>query len=171
MGPPAPAVSRDGNRGPDTRGGRSVHEGRSELTPGRGGVVVDTDVYSARLVPGSVVAQRYEALVVGRPIFLCFQTVAEMRYGALLRNWGTDRVRGLETAINAARLVNSGTDLIRTYTQLRVACERQGHGLSQQDHDADRWIAATAVLLDLPLVSNDRIFEGAPGLDLLAARS
>ncbi|MGH9178459.1 MAG: hypothetical protein ACRD0N_07885 [Acidimicrobiales bacterium] len=48
--------------------------------------------------------------------------------------------------------------------RLRVACERAGHALGQPEHDADRWIAATAVQLGIPLVSDDRLFTGTPGL-------
>ena len=33
-------------------------------------------------------------------------------------------------------------------------------------HIADRWIAATAIRLGIPLVSNNGIFRGAPGLTL-----
>jgi predicted nucleic acid-binding protein len=39
-----------------------------------------------------------------------------------------------------------------------------GHALSQREHDADRWIAATAIRLGIPLVSNDGVFAHAPGL-------
>jgi len=59
----------------------------------RGPVVVDTDVYSARLIPDSTLARRYEPLLVGRAEFVSFQTVAEVRYGALLRRWGDARLR------------------------------------------------------------------------------
>ena len=60
---------------------------------------------------------------------------------------------------------------MRAYADLRVACERAGHALGQRDHDADRWIAATALRHGIPLVSNDRIFEGNPGLVLKAVRT
>jgi len=33
-------------------------------------------------------------------------------------------------------------------------------------HTADRWIAAVAIRLGIPLVSNDGIFHGAPGLSV-----
>jgi len=134
----------------------------------RGPVVVDTDVYSARFVPGSALALRYEPLLVGRLEVLSFQTVAELRYGALLRGWGIARLRHLDAAIANAEVVQTGPDLIRVYAELRVACERVGHALCQREHDADRWVAATAVRLGISLVSNDRIFEGAPGLVLEA---
>ena len=57
------------------------------------------------------------------------------------------------------------------YAQLRVDCERIGHALGQRDHDADRWIAATALRLGVPLVSNDQIFRDVPGLVLESAAS
>jgi len=110
-------------------------------------VVVDTDVYSARFVPNSSLALRYEPLLVGRPEVLSFQTVAEVRYGALLRGWGSVRLRRLDVAIAEAEIVDSGPDLIRVYAEFRVACERIGHALSQREHDADRWVAATALRL------------------------
>ncbi len=116
----------------------------------RGPVVGDTDVYSARLTPNSSLAQRYEALLVGRAAFLSFQTVAEVRYGAHLRRWGSTRLLRLDAEIARAEIVHTGKDLLRTYVELRVACERSGHALGQRDHDADRWIAATALRLDIP---------------------
>ncbi len=134
--------------------------------PNRGPVVVDTDVFSASLTPNSSLARRYDSLLVGRPAFLSFQTVAELRYGALLRGWGGARVRRLETAVAHAEIVHTGHDLVRIYAELRVTCERIGHALCQRNHDADRWIAATALRLRIPLVSNDRIFENTPGLHL-----
>lgn len=134
----------------------------------RGPVVVDTDVCSARLIPNSALARRYETLLLGRVEFISFQTVAELRYGALLRGWGNTRVRRMETEIGRTEIVHSGSDLIRVYAELRVACQRIGHALCQREHDADRWIAATALRLDVLLVSNDRIFEDTPGLTVEA---
>lgn len=139
--------------------------------PDRGPVVVDTDVYSARLIPNSTLARRYEPLLVGRAEFVAFQTVAEVRYGALLRGWGAARLRRMEAEFGRIEIVHSGLDLIRVYVELRVACQRMGHALSQREHDADRWIAATAIRLDVPLVSNDGVFDNTPGLRLETARS
>lgn len=130
----------------------------------RGPVVVDTDVFSARLIPDSALARRYEPLLLGRVEFISFQTVAEVRYGALLRGWGATRLRRMEAEIARTEVVHTGPDLIRIYADLRVACQRAGHALAQREHDADRWIAATAIRLGLPLVSNDGVFLGAPGL-------
>lgn len=43
--------------------------------------------------------------------------------------------------------------------------------LAARVHDGDRWIAATAIRLGLPLVSDDRIFHGAPCVQLVTAPS
>ncbi|GMU79045.1 MAG: hypothetical protein AMXMBFR46_18380 [Acidimicrobiia bacterium] len=132
----------------------------------RGPVVVDTDVFSARFVPDSTLARRYEPLLVGRVEYLSFQTVAEVRYGALQRGWGNARRGRLEAAMARVEVVHTGDELIRVYAELRVACTRAGHALGQREHDADRWVAATALRLGVPLVSNDRVFDGTPGLAL-----
>ena len=72
--------------------------------------------------------------------------------------------------------MNANTRLLRFQTRsdgrplLRVACQRVSHALCQREHDADRWIAATALRLDVRSVSSDLIFETTPGLGLEAVR-
>jgi predicted nucleic acid-binding protein len=80
----------------------------------RGAIAIDTDVFSADLVPTSRLAERYAPIS----------------------------------------------------AQLRADCVRIGHALAQREHNADRWIAATAIRLGIPLVSNDTIFKAVPGLTL-----
>lgn len=137
----------------------------------RGPAVIDTDVYSSELVPGSVLAERYRPLTVGRPTFISFQTAAEIRFGALRRGWGDARRVRMEARLAAAETVHSGPGLVALYAQLRADCFVAGHPLAQKIHDGDRWIAATALRLGLPLVSNDGIFEGVPGLVLESLRT
>ena len=136
------------------------------MAQARGPVVIDTDVFSARLVPNSTLARRYEATLAGRLEVISFQTAAEVRYGAELRGWGGARLARMEATLGGVRIEYPGPDLVRTYAELRVACQRAGHALSQREHDADRWIAATAIRLGLPLVSNDGVFQNTPGLVL-----
>ena len=45
-----------------------------------------------------------------------------------------------------------------------IAC-----ALAQKVHDADRWIAATAIARGLDLISDDTVFELTPGLSLVTA--
>ena len=132
----------------------------------RGPIVIDTDVFSADLVPGSRLTERYASLITGRPAFISFQTAAELRYGAIRRGWGHARMLRLETKLQRVEVVHSGPELVAVYAQLRADCEAAGHALAQKPHTADRWIAATAIRLAIPLVSNDGIFRDAPGLQL-----
>lgn len=64
------------------------------MSPGksRGPIVIDTDVFSAELVPGSRLAELYAPIVTGRLAFSSSQTAAELRYGALRRGWGEARM-------------------------------------------------------------------------------
>lgn len=136
----------------------------------RGPVVVDTDVYSARLIPNSLLARRYEPLLVGRQEFISFQTAGEVRYGALRGGWGARRLDRMEAALAEIEIVHSGEELIQVYAELRATCARIGHALHQREHNGDRWIAATAIRLGIPVASNDGIFEGVPGLTLETLR-
>lgn len=136
-----------------------------------GPVVVDTDVFSAGLASRqrSCLVRRYAPILAGRPAFLSFQTVMELRFGALHGGWGSARLLRLETMIQRAEIVHTGADLIAVCAELRSECVSAGHALGQSEHNADRWIAATAIRLGVPLVSNDRIFRDVPGLTLETA--
>lgn len=135
----------------------------------RGPIVTDTKVFGADLVPGSPLADRYEPVIVGRPAFSSFQTVAELYFGALQRGWGASRMLKMEAKLGCVEVVHSGPELVLVHARLRVACLRIGHALAQRAHEADRWIAATALPLGVPLVSDDQIFRDVPGLTLEAA--
>lgn len=74
----------------------------------RGPIVTDTDVYGADWVGSSNLAAAYEPVVVGRLAFISFQTAAELRYGAIRRNWGPARMLALEGKIGEAETVHSG---------------------------------------------------------------
>ncbi len=137
--------------------------------PRRGPIVIDTDVFSAELVPGSKLAERYAPIIAGRPAFISFQTATELRYGALRRGWGAARMLKLDVRLRYAEIIHTGPELVLVHAGLRADCEAVGHALAQRAHNADRWIAATALRLGVPLVSNDRIFRGVPGLALESA--
>jgi predicted nucleic acid-binding protein len=72
-------------------------------------------------------------------------------------------VAGVET-------VWPGPNLTDVYVALRAWCVRTGHGLGHKEHEADRWIAATALWLGVPLVSHDAIFFAVDRLELLTRR-
>lgn len=132
-------------------------------------VVVDTSVISTEL-DERLRSRRlaYEPHLTGRSLLLSFQTVAELHYGALRASWGELRMRRLQRLLaEDTRPVESDPGMAAVAARLRVGCERIGHALGAKEHEGDRWVAATAIRLGLPLVAHDGIFFDAPGLQLI----
>ena len=69
---------------------------------------------------------------------------------ARLAGWGPGKLRRLEYEIARAEIVWPGPHLVEAYASLRTWCVRTGHGLGQKGHEADRWVAATAIWLRVP---------------------
>lgn len=134
----------------------------------RGPVVIDTGVFSARLGRHEGhLATEYKSVLEGRPAVISFVTVAELRYGAKVAGWGSKRSQRLNHELTRAKIVWSGMELAEQYAVLRAWCVKNGHGLGQKDHEADRWVAATAIRLGVPLVAHDSIFANVDGLELI----
>ena len=124
-------------------------------------VVVDTMVVSWLLDERpNLLADRYRDLI-GSARLLAFQTVMELRFGALRAEWGELRRHRLERGIAELTVTQPDDAMITACAQLRAGCQRIGHSFGDKLHDGDRWIAATAIRLRCPLVSHDIIFKGA----------
>lgn len=136
--------------------------------PSRPPVVIDTGVFGAPLSrAGHERAFRYRALVNDRNWAISFVTVAELRFGASYAGWGQSRLARLDALVARAAIVWAGPQLLQQYADLQAWRTRRGHGLGQKDHEADRWVAATAMMLGIPLVAHDAIFKNVDGLELL----
>lgn len=136
------------------------------IVPADSAVVVDTMVVSSLIRPGpdTAPADEYRRLIAERRIIVSFVTVTELRYGAIKAGWGELRGRGLERDLASFVIVQPDDEQMQVCARLRARCDRSGHGLGQKVHEADRWIASLAILLDIDLVSRDAIFRGVPGL-------
>ena len=135
-------------------------------------VVVDTMVISWLLDERpNPLADRYRELIGPAAVLLAFQTVAELRYGAIRAGWGELRRRRLERSIAELTVAQPDDQMITTCAELRAQCQRIGHALANKLHDGDRWIAATALRLRCPLVSHDGLFAHTPALQLISADS
>lgn len=113
-------------------------------------------------------AETYKGLVAGRSVMISFATVTEVRYGALKAGWGDLRRRGLERDLGRFVVVQPDDRLMAVCAELRAECERTGRGLGRKMHEADRWIAATALRLGIDLISDDAIFREVDGLHVLS---
>ncbi len=104
--------------------------------------------------------------MVGNQVFLAAATVSELRYGALVAAWGPPRRLRLEQSIQATTLVPVSDSLLGTVAELRYECRRAGHALHDRSHANDLWIAASAIHIGAPLLTDDGVFENVPGLAL-----
>ena len=127
-------------------------------------ICVDTGVLTASLRAGSALEARYRHHLTGRRIVIATQVVAEARFGALRAGWGERRLTELERLVRTTLVLAPDDLTATTFAQLRLACERIGHPLHQKVHAGDLWIAATAVRRNLPLVTDDAVFERCPDL-------
>ena len=133
-------------------------------------VVVDTMVVSALMnsVRRPEPAARYWPLIAERRIVVSFVTVTEMRYGALKAGWGEFRRRVLDRDLARLTIVEPDNDVMNACARLRADGERAGHPLGQKIHEADRWIAATAIHLGIELASDDASFQDVTGLTVIS---
>ena len=128
------------------------------------GVILDTMVVSWLFDDRpNPLADRYRFLIGTRPALLAFQTVMELRFGALRARWGELRRRRLELRIAELTVVQPDDDMITACAELRRRCDEIGHALGNKLHDGDRWVAAAAIRLGIPVVSHDGLFRNAPG--------
>jgi predicted nucleic acid-binding protein len=115
-------------------------------------VVVDTCVLSG-LFRGGSLATSYRQHVVGRSLVISFMTLAELYRWPLERNWGERRRRELEAFVNRRSVVYPfNRALCRQWAITSHQASRNGHPIQA----ADAWIAATAMLHGIPLVTHNR---------------
>ena len=130
-------------------------------------MVVSTLINSARQ-PGP--AAEFSVLIAGRPVVVSFATVTELRHGARKAGWSDLRRRALERDLARFVVVQPDDRLMSLCAELRATCEAAAHPLGQKLHEADRWIAATAIRLDVELVSDDRVFQDVDSLTVRSRR-
>ncbi|MBB4661570.1 putative nucleic acid-binding protein [Conexibacter arvalis] len=129
---------------------------------------MDTTVF-IYLARGQERAQRFLPYVEGRRVVLSFVSVAELWRGAYAQQYGVARRRRLESDIAGTVVVQPTEDLAHEWARLSNEARGMspGHALGQKAQAHDAWIAATARLYKLPLLTEDSDFAGMPGLSLL----
>ncbi len=127
-------------------------------------IVVDTDVASYIFNLHSL-AQHYSDALRGSELVLSFMSVAELRMGAISAGWGGRRRLLLEQFMQRFELLYADNDLCTVWARVRADARATGRALSPQD----AWIAATALVLDVPLATNNtRDFEHVRRLQMLS---
>ena len=110
-------------------------------------LLVDTGVFSVALSRRRRASfDGHVAKLAGNQLFLAAHTVAELRFGALVAEWGDPRRAGLEQAIAATTVIPVSDRLLTTVAETRFACRVAGHPLADPIHSNDLWMAATRVM-------------------------
>jgi len=94
--------------------------------------------------------------------------VAELKFWANYRNWGATRIAALEQHLRRMIIYPVDAKLIDKWAQIMVQAEKTGRHMDSKD----AWIASTALVLELSLVTHNRKhFEGIADLQIISHQS
>jgi predicted nucleic acid-binding protein len=125
-------------------------------------LIVDTDVASF-IHDDTERGAAYSKLMAGSCAGMTLMAVAEFRAGVVQKNWGPRRIASLDAFLQRYMLIETNSEIANVSGGIRACCARVGRALSWPD----AWAAATALWLDVPLVTHDWDLEGIPGLQVL----
>jgi len=127
-------------------------------------VVVDTDIISF-LYKRDTRAKLYEPHLNDPPFIVSFMSLAELRRWALERNWNESRRQQLESYLTRYLVLHSDDLMCDRWAEAMHTARMHGRPIGP----ADAWIAATALLMDVPLVTHNRThYEGVVGLRVIS---
>lgn len=127
-------------------------------------VIVDTDIVSFILKKDSRAAL-YRSHLEGLPKIVAFMTLAELRRWELQNNWGARRIKETREFLDDFTVVHSDEALCQIWAEIMRDARKYGNPIDT----ADAWVAAVALLFDVPLVTNNRRhFENVKNLQIIS---
>ncbi len=127
-------------------------------------VLIDTDVISF-LFKQDTRAELYRPHLHQILSLISFMTVAELNQWALIRNWGEPRKQSLSQHLTRHTLIPFDRDLCQAWAEIRY----EAHSIGRKIETADAWIAATARLYQVPLITNNRAdFDWLKNLNVIS---
>lgn len=130
-------------------------------------VVVDTNVVSFLFKQDSR-ALLYKPHLENKSLIISFMTLAELKQWALRRKWGDAKQKRLENHLYQFTVFHSNDEMCFWWAEGIEQARRNGRVIDT----ADAWIAATALMHDIPLVThNSKHFIGIEGLTVISESS
>lgn len=127
-------------------------------------LLVDTNIISYAYNEHSLWGV-YQPILEGHQLLVAAQTMAELRFGALVRNWGEHKRRRLEVLLSNCAVVHTDDEICTAWARVRSEALTKGRPIGA----GDAWIAATARALEIPFVThNRRDFEFLDDLILIS---
>jgi len=127
-------------------------------------VVIDTDVISF-LYKRDTRARLYEPHLNDPPFIVSFMSLAELRRWTLERNWGEGRRQEPEGYLTRYLILHSDDLMSDRWAYAMNSARLQGQPIGP----ADAWVAATALLLDVPLITHNKVhYRGVEGLRVIS---
>ena len=128
--------------------------------------VLDTSVL-LNLIRGKELGQQIDAAFGLRAAMyrhtISIVTHGEMKVLAERSNWGIEKRDALDVSLNSLVTVNIDSEpLVEAYVLVEEACRNAPHGPRKMGQN-DMWIAATALVCDLPIVTTDNDFSHLNG--------
>ena len=125
------------------------------MTPAR---LVDTNILSY-IYKRNALYRAYRPLLSGYVLYISFQTLSEIREGALLAGWSDAKWQGMAATLSTVTVLHSDDDICDRWAEVRAVRKSRPIGV------ADAWIAATALAFNLELVTHNAAdFQAIPGL-------
>lgn len=99
-------------------------------------------------------------------IYVSFVNVAETQSIAFQNDWGFDKMQLIESFFNSVRVISISDLLLNSYIEIEAFSQRSHPEIKDYEFKTPRnmgkndlWIAATASLLNLKLVTTDKGFS------------
>jgi predicted nucleic acid-binding protein len=126
-------------------------------------LIVDTDIVSY-LFKGHPAASLYSADLTGRALVISLMTLAKLERWPLQAQWGDARRERLKEHLTPFAVMPWDRALCTAWAKVMIGARAKGFRIDC----ADAWIAATAVLYGVPLVTHNRDdYRGVEGLTLI----
>ncbi len=122
-------------------------------------ILVDTNVLSYRYGKRSEF-ETFKPYLIGKIPAISFISYGEALAGAKSARWSEAKISNYENYLRSYLLIPGDINLVRAYANTKSSCKFAGVGID----DNDCWIAATAIMHHIPLITNDENMHRVPNL-------